>query len=438
MTVARAIEKIYALPRFARGETLAPVRDLLGALHHPETVFPCIHVAGTNGKGSVSTMISSILHSSGKRVGLYTSPYIHDFRERFQIDGVPVSPMAFSRAAARVFAAVKRTKSASQLSQFDVVTAIGLVIFADAGCDVVVLECGLGGRLDATNVIPAPLLAVISNIGFDHTDLLGDTATAIAAEKCGIVKSGTGALICAPQDYPEVLPVCEGVAAEHGVPFMPVTEIGSVESFTFGKLRFSYKGKSYTSSLSALYQVRNAQTALEAAFALRDMGYDISDEAIEHGLATAYIPARLEAVSFFPHILVDGAHNADAIRALSASIEQLSGEFDRLFCILGMMKDKNPEAALSPFFSSPLIKKRLAGIATLSPEGARAMPKDELKDLLSPMTAAPIITTESAEDAVTRILPQMQGKDLLLAFGSLYILGDIKDAVKRRYTTKRR
>ena len=438
MTAARAIEKIYTLPRFARGDTLDPVRELLRELHHPETVFPCIHVAGTNGKGSVSTMISSMLRSSGRRVGLYTSPYIHDFRERFQIDGVPASPAVFSRAAARVFAAMKRTKSADQLSQFDVVTAIGLVIFADAGCDVAVLECGLGGRLDATNVIPAPLLAVITNIGFDHTDLLGDTISAITAEKCGIVKMGSGALICAPQDYPEAVRVCEGISAERGVPFVPVTEIGAVESFTFGKLRFSYKEKSYTSALSALYQVRNAQTAIEAAFALQGMGYELSDEAIEQGLSTAYIPARLEAVSFFPHILVDGAHNADAVRALTASIERLGGEFERLFCILGMMKDKNPEAALSDFFASTLVKERLAGIATLSPEGARAMSGEALKDLLSRMTCAPIITTESAEDAVTRVLPQMQGKDLLLCFGSLYILGDIKDAVKRRYTTKRR
>ena len=438
MTAARAIEKIYALPRFARGETLEPVRELLSALHHPEPLFPAIHVAGTNGKGSVSTMISSILVASGLRVGLYTSPYIHNFRERFQINNTPVSATAFAAAAQRVFDAMKRVKNAASLSQFDVVTAIGFVIFADAGCDVAVLECGLGGRLDATNVIAPPRLAVITNIGLDHTDVLGDSITAIAGEKCGIVKPGTGALICAPQDYPEAVRVCEGVCAERGVPFIPVTEIGTVEKFTFGQLRFSYKGNSYTSALSALYQVRNAETAIEAACALQKMGYPITHEAIEAGLLRAYIPARLEMVSLYPHILVDGAHNADAVRALTDSIERLGGDFSRLFCVLGMMKDKRPDAALSSFFASPLVRERIAGIATLSPEGARAMSGEELCGLLSKMTSAPIITTSSAEEAISRILPQMQGKDLLLCFGSLYILGDIKDAVRRRYTKRRR
>lgn len=438
MTAARAIEKIYALPRFARGETLEPVRELLSVLHNPETVFPAIHVAGTNGKGSVSTMISSILVASGRRVGLYTSPYIHNFRERFQINNMPVSAAAFAAAAKRVFDAMKRTKFADSLSQFDVVTAIGFVIFADAGCDVAVLECGLGGRLDATNVISPPLLAVITNIGLDHTDILGNSITAIAGEKCGIVKTGTGALICAPQDYPEAVRVCESVTAERGVPFVPLTESKTVEKFTFGQLRFSYKGKSYTSALSALYQVRNAETAIEAAFALRKLGYDIGDEAIDRGLATAYIPARLETVSLYPHILVDGAHNADAVHALTDSVERLGGDFSRLFCILGMMKDKHPKAALSGFFASSLVRERLSGIATLSPEGARAMSGDELCGLLSSMTGAPIIQTASAEEAISRILPQMQGKDLLLCFGSLYILGDIKDAVRRRYTKRRR
>lgn len=438
MTAARAIEKIYALPRFARGETLEPVRELLSALHHPEPLFPAIHVAGTNGKGSVSTMISSILVASGLRVGLYTSPYIHNFRERFQINNTPVSATAFAAAAKRVFDAMKRAKNAASLSQFDVVTAIGFVIFADAGCDVAVLECGLGGRLDATNVIAPPHLSVITNIGLDHTDILGDSITAIAGEKCGIVKPGTGALICAPQDYPEAVRVCEGVCAERGVPFIPVTEIGQVEKFTFGQLRFSYKGNSYTSALSALYQVRNAETAIEAAFALQKMGYPITRKTIEAGLLRAYIPARLEMVSLYPHILVDGAHNADAVRALTDSIEHLGGDFSRLFCVLGMMKDKHPDAALSSFFASPLVRERIAGIATLSPEGARAMSGDELCSLLSQMTSTPIITTSSAEEAISRILPQMQGKDLLLCFGSLYILGDIKDAVKRRYTKRRR
>ena len=438
MTAKSAIEKIYSLPRFARGETLAPVRELLGVLHDPQAALSFIHVAGTNGKGSVSTMTAAILTASGRRVGLYTSPYIHDFRERFQIDGKPVSPSVFASAARRVFDAMKQMNDPTSLSQFDAVTAIGILIFADAGCDVVVLECGLGGRLDATNVIAPPLLSVITNIGLDHTELLGNTPAAIAAEKCGIVKRGTGALLCAPQDYPEAARVCESCAAERGVPFISVSAEATVEKFNFGHLRFSYKGRSYVSALSALYQVRNACTAIEAAWALCKLGYPLCEEDIDEGLARAYIPARLESVSLYPHVLVDGAHNKDAMRALRKSVEALSTDYGRIFCILGMMKDKEPERALSAFFSSPTVRERLTAIATLAPSGPRAATAEELRDILGAVTAVPIITTASAEEAISRILPQMQGNDLLLCFGSLYILGDIKDAVRRRYTKRRR
>ena len=148
-----------------------------------------IHVAGTNGKGSVSTMISAALSAAGHRVGLYTSPYINHFRERFRINDKPVSPAVFTRATHRVFEVLRRASYAKNLSQFDVITAIAFLIFAEEGCDVVVLECGLGGRLDATNAIPAPMAAVICNIGFDHTDILGNNITAITTEKCGIIKN---------------------------------------------------------------------------------------------------------------------------------------------------------------------------------------------------------------------------------------------------------
>ena len=237
MTAKTALEHIYALPRFNRGETMEPVKELLRALREPQRALRFIHIAGTNGKGSVSAMCDAILRESGLRVGLYTSPFINDFRERFQIDGRPVNQTDFAQAAAYVLRALRRLPCADQLSQFDVVTAIGLVLFARAGCEIVVLECGLGGRLDATNVIAPPDVAVIVNIGFDHTELLGDSIEAITAEKCGILKPGTGAFVCAPQDYPAAYRVAEETAAANGIPtvIVPAKEI-DIQQCSLGQL----------------------------------------------------------------------------------------------------------------------------------------------------------------------------------------------------------
>lgn len=436
MTRQSAIEKIYALPRFNRGETLEPVRALLHALHDPQDALRFVHVAGTNGKGSISTMVAAILQSAGQRVGLYTSPYINDFCERFRIQDIPVNATRFTRAAKQVFDALRKLPCADRLSQFDVVTAIGFVIFAEEGCDTVVLECGLGGRLDATNVIAPPAVAVIGNIGFDHTDLLGNNISAITTEKCGIIKAGTGALICAPQDYPEATRVVESYAVQMGVPCVAIRDGYSIEKCALGALQFTYKGKSYTSSLAAAYQAKNATAALETVFALRGQGISIPDAAIEHGLTHAFIPARLELASLFPHVLLDGAHNPDGIRALRDSVERLAPQCERLYCIIGMLEDKSPQDTLADFFASPILQEKLAGVLTVTPNSPRACPAERLATLLTNMTKAPVIPCPRAEEAAGRVISQMQGKDLLLCFGSLYMMGDLRGAIRKRYTRR--
>ncbi len=436
MTRQTAIEKIYALPRFNRGETLEPVHELLHALHDPQKVLRFVHVAGTNGKGSISTMIAAILQATGQKVGLYTSPYINDFCERFRIGDVPVNATAFTRAAKRVFDALRKIPCTDRLSQFDVITAIAFVIFAEEGCDTVVLECGLGGRLDATNVIEPPQVAVIGNIGYDHTELLGSSISEITTEKCGIIKPGTGALVCAPQDYPEATRVAESYAVQMGVPSVTIEGGYTIEKCTLGALQFTYRGKMYTSSLAAAYQAKNAVTALEAVFALRHQGVDIPDAAIAHGLAHAFIPARLELASLFPHVLLDGAHNEDGIRALRDSIERLAPQFERLYCVIGMLEDKSPQDTLSAFFASPILQEKLDGIMTVTPNSPRACPAEKLSILLSGMTKAPVIPCPSPGEAAGRVISQMQGKDLLLCFGSLYMMGDLRRTIARRYTRR--
>jgi dihydrofolate synthase/folylpolyglutamate synthase len=436
MTPRRALENIYALPRFNRGATLAPVKELLSALREPQRALRFIHIAGTNGKGSVSTMCASVLQEAGLRVGLYTSPFINDFRERFQINGKPISPAEFAAVTREVFHAMRDLPSADQLSQFDVVTAIGLLAFARAGCDIVVLECGLGGRLDATNVIDAPLLAIIGNIGFDHTELLGDSIEAITHEKCGIIKPGTRAVICAPQDYPAAWQEVKAASEATGVPALYVEETSiSLLTCSLGSLTFSYKDKTYVSGLSAAYQARNASTALEALFALRRAGFAISDEAIDKGLRHAYIPARLELMSLSPHILLDGAHNPDGLRALRASIEQIIPSIDRLYCLVGMLREKSPGEALSAFFSSPAVQEKLAAVATITPPTPRACPAAELADILKALpTPLPAVTAyDDTKAALEACLEQMNVNDALLCFGSLYAMGDLRRLIKEHY-----
>lgn len=438
MTCQSAIEKIYTLPRFNRQNTLDPVVALLHALHDPQDTLRFIHVAGTNGKGSISTMVAAVLRAAGHRTGLYTSPYINDFRERFRINDDPVNATAFARAARKVFTALQKLPAENGLSQFDVVTAIAFLLFAEEGCDTVVLECGLGGRLDATNVIAPPQVAVIGNIGYDHTDLLGDTVSAITAEKCGIIKPGTGAVICAPQDYPEAERTVESYAMRAGVPYTAIKDGYEIKKCSLGALCFTYQGTDYTSSLAAAYQVKNAVAAIEVIRALRAQGVDISDEALRYGLSHAFIPARLELASLYPHVLLDGAHNPDGVRAMCESVSRLAPQFERLYCIVGMLQDKAPERTLAAFFESPILQERLAGVMTVTPASPRACLAEVLATILSDRVAAPVIPCPAGEEAIGRVVSQMQGKDLLLCFGSLYMMGDLRRAIQNRYTTPRR
>ena len=440
MTPKSAVDKIHALPRFQGAPSLLPMKKLMALLHNPQEGLCFVHVAGTNGKGSTATMIASILGAAGKKVGLYTSPFINDFRERFRIQGNPVSPAVFVRAARRCFTAMQKLPEAAQLSQFDVVTAIAFLIFAQEACDVVVLECGLGGRYDATNVIPPPAAAVICNIGYDHMEVLGNTIEAITSEKCGILKSGTGAFVMAPQDYDAAVRTMDGYAAQQDLtPYRVSADAISIRQCTLGSLVFTYKGVPYRCALAAAYQAKNAATAIETVNALRAGGMVISDSAVASGLARAYIPARMELLAMRPHILLDGAHNADGLRALRDSAERIAGQFSRLFCLVGMLRSKEPQSALSVFFSSSLLREKLSGIVTVTPDSPRACPAEELagflRDILSDASAAPppILSFPDVQDGLQAVLHDLRDNDALLCFGSLYMMGTLRRAVFRHY-----
>ena len=436
MTAKTALKRIFSIPRTSGAPSLEPMRELMHLLGDPQNSLRFVHIAGTNGKGSTATMTAAILQASGLTVGLYTSPYINDFRERFRIGGVPAAIGAFTEAARSVFAAMGKMKHPERLAQFDVVTAIGFLIFARANCDIVVLECGLGGRFDATNIIAPPLAAVICNIGYDHTDLLGDTVEKIAAEKCGILKSGTDAFIMAPQDYPETVTEMRNRAVAVAVPTVCVSADDiTVEKCSFGSMEFSYKENRYTCSLIAAYQARNAATAIETALALRPY-FNISNSAISYGLAHSYIPARLELLSFRPQVLLDGAHNPDGVRALRESMEKLLADVPYFFCLIGMLEDKDVHGALEYFFASPIIREKICGIATVAPPSPRAMSAEKLAEVISTFglpEKVHIVPFDDTRGGLYAVLKDLRANEVLICFGSLYMMGDLRRYVNEYY-----
>lgn len=419
MTEKEVTEKILNTPKLDLPPTLDRIKHLLSRLGNPERRIPAVHVAGTNGKGSMSTMIASSLRAAGYRVGLFTSPYINDFKERFIVDGACIPSDVFTRLASAVFVAA----GDESYTQFELITAIGLSAFCEMACDIVVLECGLGGRYDATNAIPAPLVSVIGQIGYDHTAILGDTIEKISAEKSKIIKPGSLGVVMAPQSYPEAYPVLECEAFASGVPVVRAdVSAARILSSDVTRLTFEYKGESFTSSLAAKYQLNNAIAAIETLRLLaKDGSFAISDDDIRAGLASAYIPARLEQIFYRPTVILDGAHNIDGLTALR---ESLIG-FGPYHLMIGMLRDKEPDVALRKLLDG---NSDVLSATTVTPSTPRAMPAGELADILRALTTAPVYTADSISDGVRDILARVGDDEKIICCGSLYIMGDVRRA----------
>ncbi|MBR3965585.1 MAG: bifunctional folylpolyglutamate synthase/dihydrofolate synthase [Clostridia bacterium] len=458
MTYVNALKKIYSFPKTAGAPTLERMRLLCKYLGDPQKKLKFVHIAGTNGKGSCAAMLDSVLRDAGYRVGRYISPYILDFRERMTFDGEMISHEELCEhtkivldAVSKLEADVKKAREGEETPfpipkamldgtssdmpvQFEVVTAIGFLFFLQKRCDVVLLECGLGGKFDATNVIDPPLAAVIMGIGLDHTELLGDTVEKIAAEKCGIIKKGTQEIISYPQQ-PSVMSVigdaCVRANARISVPLK--TELNFIHA-SLGGLDFKYKGKYYFSKLAAYYQLNNAATVIEVCEALRRVGMDISEENIKNGLAKTFFPGRFEVLGVSPSFIVDGAHNEHGVKAFCESVMMVSDAIsgDVTF-VLGMLKDKDPGKALMPFVELALGEKiRTKRIITLTPDSPRAMRAEELAALLSELVGGkiemiPIGESEKARNkALFSLLSDTKPNDAVISFGSLYLAAEMR------------
>ena len=399
MNYNEALDYIHSLLRFGSRPGLERIKELLDELGNPQNDLKFIHVAGTNGKGSVCAMLASSLKAAGYKTGLYISPFITCFRERIQINGNFISESELAELTERV-------KSVGiEVTEFEFITALAFLYFKNKGCDIVVLETGLGGRLDATNVIECPDAAVITGIGLDHTGVLGDTIEQIAAEKCGIIKKGCR-LFTTYNQPPQALQVISSFAE----PIVPdLLKLKPLNSDLTGS-EFIYKGERFKVSLVGLHQIENAMLVIET---LRGCQLPVSDDAIKRGISTVSFPARLEVLSYEPLVMLDGAHNPHGARALSAEMQK----YNDITLITGMMADKDCEQVIA--LIAPLCKKI---ITVTVKENMRSIEANELAEISS-RYCNDVTAAASYDEA----LALCKNDKTIFISGSLYLAGAIRE-----------
>ena len=410
MTYQEALDYIHSVNWTFCKPGLSRIIALCEALGNPQKDLRFIHVAGTNGKGSFCAMTAAILQRAGYRTGLFTSPYIRTFNERMMVNGEMISEddLAELTAYVRPIADGMIDKP----TEFELITAIAFLYFKQQNCDLVVLETGMGGRLDATNLIEDPLLTVITGIGLDHTAFLGDTIEAIAGEKAGIIKPGVP-VVYGGDDV--AAPVISQVAQEQNAPFYRVDYTSlMVKESTLDGTRFDYKHSTdLRLSLLGTYQPYNAAVVLTAIEVLRQTGLSISDTAVRQGLCAVKWPGRFEILSRDPLVIFDGAHNAQGIAAAVISIRRYFGD-QKVLVLTGVLQDKDYRAIAAD------LSTVAAEAFVLTPDNSRALPGEEYAALLTalgvPSTAYPTVADAYAAARHTAAKTGLP----LVCLGSLY------------------
>ena len=421
MTYEEALNAIHAVHWQGHKPGLGRTRALLAALGDPHKALRFVHVAGTNGKGSTAAMLDSCLRAAGYKTGLFTSPYINRFNERVQVDGVPIPDGDLVRLVERVQPAA--AAMADTPTEFEFITALGMLWFAEQRCDIVVLEVGLGGALDSTNVIDPPECAVITALGMDHVKELGPTLADIAAAKAGIVKPGSP--VVSYGGAPEADRVIAAAAAAQNAP-LTVADFSKLTLRAAGLdgQTFDYDGLAgLTLPLLAGYQPRNAAVAIEALRALRGRGWQVPDSAIRQGLAQVRWPGRFELLRREPPFLLDGSHNAHGMRA---TVESLRARFpgEKFVFLVSIMADKDAGEMLRLLL--PLAK----AFVTVTAPSPRAIPAAELAARIEALggRAEPADTIPAA---VARTDALAAGGPAA-ALGTLYFSGEVREAVEAR------
>ena len=416
MTYEEALSYIHSICWKGSKLGLDRTRELLGKLDDPQKELKFIHIAGTNGKGSTAAMLSSILEEAGYRVGLYTSPFINRFNERMQVNHQPIPDEEL--AALTEYVRPHADAMADSPTEFELITALAMVWFARQKCDIVVLEVGMGGELDSTNIIDVPEAAVIAAMGLDHVKELGPTMADIARAKAGIIKEGGRVVSYGgnPEADEVIAAVCRARNASLCQPDFSAIVPGD---FSLEGQTFSYKGwRGLRIPLVGAYQMNNAAVVLETVEVLRQRGWNISDEAVRQGLADTRWPARFEVLRRDPVFIVDGGHNPHGIRATAESLSRLFPGRKITF-VTGVMADKDVEHILG------LIVPLAEQFFTVRPDNPRAMDAGELAARIEAM-GAKATACASVQDGVDRAIQAEGPHGVACALGSLYMSGEVR------------
>ncbi len=421
-TYEDALDFIHGAQKLGSKLGLSNIRELLERLGRPQDKLKFIHIAGTNGKGTISMSLAAVLQKAGYRTGAYTSPFVYRFNERIQMDGEEVSDAALARNTFLVREACRAMveDGMAHPTEFEIVTAVGFLCFLEAGCEYVALEVGLGGRLDATNVIEHPICTAIGSIGFDHMEYLGETLGEIAGEKCGILKEGVPCVVYGEQPE-EAQRVIEEKCRALGCPLFEAPK-AEISACTYQGSKFSVPGSpALFLPLAGEHMVKNACVTLGILAVLRQQGLVIPNEAVVQGFACVRHRGRLETIGEAPLFVLDGAHNEDGISALTQAIRRLFAD-KKLVFITGMLADKAYEKAM----------EKTAGLAEaticVTVPSPRALPAEKLQEAAR-LYHKKVLFAENMDMAVE--MAYAEKPEVIVAFGSLYMLSDVYDAFVR-------
>ena len=424
MTYQDALAYIHGRPRPASRMdghiSLERFRRLMARLGDPQKGLKIVHIAGSSGKGSTATLTEAVLRAAGYRTGLFVSPYVLDFRERIQLDGRMVAEDTLAAAVLALIPHITAMELEGVLcTEFDIVTALALMIFRAEEVDIVCLEVGIGGLTDRTNVIDSPEVAAICSISLEHTDILGSTLAEIAAQKCGIIKPNCR--VAAYGALPtEARAVLESTCAQFGIiPRMADRAQLETVSMDPDGSDFRYCGTPYRVSLAGEHQVMNALTTLTIVEELREAGWRIPREAVQRGLSNTHFVGRMQTVGERPRCIIDGAHNPEKIESLCKALDSLyPGR--RIVAVMGMKADKDYLTCI------PQIARRCAVFIAATPQQMpRALPASETAKVAAGFCGE-VHVRESACEAGRLAIELAGPDDLVLACGSLYIIGEAR------------
>ena len=420
MDYKEALAYINGVAFFGSKPGLTRIRELLEKLDNPQTGLKFVHIAGTNGKGSCAAMTASVLKAAKYKTGLYTSPYLYRFNERMQINGKEIPDDVLAELVGRVKPIAEAMED--HPTEFELMTAVALLWYAQAKCDIVVLEVGLGGRFDATNIIDAPEAAVIMNIGLDHTAILGDTVEQIAFEKAGIIKKGCDVVLFQQSEgVTEVVRRrCEEEGATLRIP--DFSQIHSEFDSLYGQ-SFTYKGEAYALPLLGAHQLKNAAVVLELVEVLRNRGWKLEQSDVEHGLYAVSWPGRFELLSDEPLFVVDGGHNPQCAQTVADGLRRYFPDKRRIL-LLGILRDKD-YAGLTA-----ILNEAADEYICITPQSPRALPAQELADFLNRYNK-PVAVCDSIRDGVSLALDRSDDGSVVCAVGSLYSVGEIRACFER-------